>query len=315
MVVSQWRARNARDIGLGISGTDVLNKEAGYSQSAGRRVLDDETKAYIGVTMSRGISDQMIGQMLAIGRFSNRSPLGAKEDFESYLNKSGKSLIQLPEILSSYLNVATEILNRTGNVDAMGVQRSIMTVGKSLGVSGVGLDTAMNGLMKMSTLSDNPFLLSIQQQAYRKLYPKGDPFDMGKRLQNPGANADLMLGIREGLKGVGGDGLYSKMLMTMASGGDYTVGEKLYNGKFKLADLGKTVGKTEEKELERRNYETGKEFVGSLAQIETALGRVKDEVALVTSSMIDIFKANGPAEQANTRAMTKGVHEGMKGVR
>lgn len=309
---SMWAGLSARDIGLGVSGTEVLNKKAAFSVSAGRKLSDDETKAYMGVTMSRGISDQQISQLLNISRYSNRSPLGTKEDFESYINKTGKSLVRLPEILETYLRVSNEILNRTGRVDARGVQQSIMSVGNSYGVSGLQLDRTMSGLTQLSTLSDNPVLLSIQQQAFRKLYPGKGPIDMLKALQNPTEDPKLMEEIRGRMSRFGGGGVYGTLGMTSLLGGDVYTAERLMKSGIKVEPKGEAVTRAKEVELEHKNYEIGKDFAGSIAQMETALGYIKDNTALIVSSMIDIFKEHGVVERANTRAIETGTSNALR---
>lgn len=315
--VAQRIAFGARDVILGMSGTEVLNKMAQYQPSIGRSIGVKENLGLIGLQNSRGFSDQQIQQLLSVSRYSGRSTLGTAADFERYTKERGdKSLIKLPELIEAYLRSANEILNRTGRVDALGVQQSLMSVGKTYGVSGLQLDKTMSGLTQLSTLSENPVLLSIQQQAFRKLYPNKDPFEMVKMLQSPAENPKLMKEILSGVSKFGGGGLYTKLGVTGLLGGDAYTAERLLSKDLNVEARGKSVTSSTEKELENKYYESSANFIGSLEKMTVALGYIKDVLNVPMSQLSDdflsVFAAGGKQEQNLTRAVEIGTDRALK---
>lgn len=317
ITAAQKMAFGARDVTLGMSGTEVLNKMAQYQPSMGRIAGYKESLGLIGLQTSRGFSDQQIQQLLSVSRYSGRSTLGTAADFERYTKERGdKSLVKLPELIETYLRSVNEILNRTGRVDAIGVQQSMMSVGKTYGVSGLQLDKTMSGLTQLSTLSDNPVLLSIQQQAFRKLYPNKDPFEMVKMLQNPAENPKLMKEILSGVSKFGGGGLYTKMGVTGLLGGDAYTAERLLSKDLNIEPRGKATTSSTEKELENKYYESSADFIGSLEKMSVALGFIKDALNVKMSDLSDnflgIFTAGGKQEQNLTRAVEIGTDKALK---
>jgi len=266
--VAQAMAPSYRDKNLGMSGTEFLGKTATFDSMITRYLSDREHKGLAGVQISRGFSDQQLGQLLSIQRYSDRSSLGTIADLETYVKRTDRdSKLKLPELLETYLKISTEILNRTGRVDAMGVQQSITSVGKSYNVSGLQLDKTMTGLTQLSTLSSNPVLLSLQQQAYRKLYPEGDAWDMYKRLKNPAENADLMEAVRKQVTGFGGGGMYTKFGMASLGVDPFTVDRLMEKG-ISVEKRGEQTDSSKE-EAASKYYEDAKNYVGSMQKVET----------------------------------------------
>lgn len=276
VLLAKALAIQSRDKTLGMSGAEILNKVSTFSGPAGRYMTVDETRPIIGSQVARGFTDQQINQLISINRYTGRSVLGTTSDLERYAMSRDKSLAKLPELLDFYLKISSEILNRTGRVDAIGVQQSMTSVGKSYGVSGLQLERTMTGLTQLSTLSDNPVLLSIQQQAFRKLYPGKSPIEMLKALQNPAEDPKLMEEIRGRLSRFGGGGVYGTLGMTSLLGGDVYTAERLMKGGIGVEPRVKEPASSTQKDIENKIYTEAGDYVGSMQSLANKLGSILD---------------------------------------
>jgi len=186
-----------------------------------------------------------------------------------------------------------------------------MSVGKSYNVSGLQLDKTMGGLTQLSTLSDNPVLLSIQQQAFRKLYPNKDPWEMTKMLQNPAEHPELMREILGGVSKFGGGGMYTKMGMASLGVDPYTV-DRLMKGQLTIEPSGKELTNSTQKEVETKYYEASKDFVSGLSRIETFLGKMPEFLSMALGNYFNMI--SDPAERKKQEdsienAITKGLRK------
>lgn len=309
------KAYNLRDMNLGMGGIEIAGKMSSFLPYLSREMNDKELKGLIGAQLSRGFTDQQIQQLLSIQRYSGSTGIGTISTFENYVKETDrKSILKLPEILELYLRTANEILNRTGRVDALGVQQSIMSVGKSYNVSGVPLERTMGGLTQLSSMTENPVLLSIQQQAFRRLYPAGTPVDFLKKIQNPAEDPKFMEEVRSRLSKFGGGGTYTTLGVAGLLGGDIYTAERLMGGALKVSPK-PTELDSNKVDAESKYYETSKEFVSGLQKIETILGKIPEFLSMALGNYFNMI--TDPAErkkheQSIENAITNGLRKTYK---
>lgn len=192
-----------------------------------------------GLERSRGLSGGQTESLLALSRYSGASSSGMASSFENYLTKTGQASVRLPEIMTTYLQVANSILSKTGAVDPIAIGRVIQSIGSSYGVQGLNLDRMSTGFQKMGDFSQNPIMLSLQQVALKKRYPNLSSWDKATKMQHFMEDPELMKLMVEQLQSFGGGGEASKWA-TRNFMGDSLSNEdinKLMKNNFKISNV------------------------------------------------------------------------------
>jgi len=271
--VANMMAPGFRNSALGMSSNEMMAKSGLFTSNAGKWIMGGELSGLMGAQISRGLSDQQMAQLLSIQRYSGTSALGTVSGFENYMKAGNKSLIKLPELLSSYLSIANSILQKTGRVDAISLQQTMMSVGKSYGVQGIGLDRMMNNLTTVSGNSSNSILRAIQMETLRSMNPNMTTWQMQGILENPTKNPEYMKQFINRMSKFGGGGDWTKFALLNMGFGSTSEIEKIVGGNFELA--GRPTDSGGKATQDKYVNEAGK-YVGSLEKVETMLGSIKD---------------------------------------
>ncbi len=309
-------ATGLRDSSLGLSSSEAMDKISSFTPAAGRIVMGDELYGLIGAQLSRSISDQQISQLLSIQRYSGGSSINSIAGFEDYLRKNNQSIVKLPEILTSYLQVANQILQKTGRIDSTSLQQTMMSIGKSYGVEGINLDRLTNNLLNVSGSGvSNPVLRSIQMETLRSLYPNMSTWQMQGILENPTQDPNYMKAFIDRAKNMGGGGDWTKFFLMSSGFGSFSDIEKITKNNFNLT---KRPVDSEEKEAQDRYYyyQQGSKYVGSLQKLGTDIGAIKDHLlqnsSLVFDLILGIFGYGGSFYESQTQSIQKGVDAALK---
>ena len=162
-----------------------------------------EGRELAGAERLTGMTTEQTSQALALSRYSGASATGQISMMENYLNKTGQSLVRLPEIMSTYLSTANGILQKTGSIDPLMLERTIQSIGSSYGAQGINLDRMTSGMQQVGSLSGNKIVQSIQMQVLRELYPQKSTFERYAITQDPLRNLEYVSGVLEKLKKLG----------------------------------------------------------------------------------------------------------------
>jgi hypothetical protein len=215
-----------------------------YSYSGGREFNADDVEGLGTAEQTRNIPRASIQSLISSGRYStNGSSISTIASLEEYLRSTNRAIIQLPEILQTYIGTANEILQRTGKVDALGIQRTIASIGSSYGVEGQNLDRFM-GMSKLGGMaSGDPIMFALQQRVLKRLYPNAGAADKLKIMQSPAAHPEYLQALVEGMKDQWGTGDLAKIRMQTVFDkmginlGMTDIDEKIFSNKFKLKDF------------------------------------------------------------------------------
>lgn len=192
---------------LGVKGKDYLTKYyMPFLYASGGRANDDSITNLGAAGRATNLQPQLLESLLSTGRYSrNGTGVNTISNFEEYLKNTGRHIAQLPEILQTYIGIATGILNRTGSIDSIGLQTTLASIGKSYGVEGVNLDRYAGGMEKMGSMSSNPVIFALQQRVLRKLYPNMSQWDKLGIMEDSLSNFDYIKNMIEEMKSMGGE--------------------------------------------------------------------------------------------------------------
>jgi hypothetical protein len=265
----------------------------------------DLSKQLYSASRSRNLGDGQIEGLLSIQRYSGRSGLGTISVFEDYLKASGRSLIQLPEILQTYISTANSILNRTGGVDPRALEQTLTSIGQSYNVEGVNLDRMTRGIEGMGSISGNPLMLSIQQQVLRGLYPKKSQWEMMSIMENPLQHPEYIQALMKRMTTFGGGADYSKfMMLSMLEpyGMKSTDIEKMFTKGFVPSDIKKSTNKGDQY-IRQAEMQTG-----STTEVVAKLGNVVDLLSNWITVVVKDPSFGLAIESAISRSIDKNKH-------
>ena len=293
---------------FGMNGRDAQSRYDSLQGASGGRFTDrDAQNGLIAIEKSTLVPGQSIDKLLNLGRYSKSSATESISNFDQYL-KSTKdtqtAIIQLPEIIQSYLGIATEILNKNGRVDSEGLQKLITGVEKSYGVEGINIDRFTKGALGMATRSSNSILFGRQLAYFRKLHPNAPFSEALKTIENPQIDMEYAVGFNNDFKNLGGKGELGKILR-----GDFLkqVGlsrvdqDKIEKNTLKLGDLNGSEDATEYKA-------NAKALVSGSAQANVMFQTTLVGIELLMSKLVDLIRINGEKEE---RIMTNAMKNGI----
>lgn len=300
---------------MGIGLSDYFNSTSGFIRARGGN-LSDRSERYLAAGVSRGISDEQLQGLLKTERYGGGYAMQAMSAFETYLKSSGKSLVQLPEILSSYLNIANSILSKTGRVDSLAIQTMMMSVGKSYGVEGTNLDRLTSSIMGVTGKSQNPLLRSMQLETARSLNPNASMWELEGMLQNPEKYPEYQKKLLDRYKNIGGGGDYSKFALE-SMGFAYEDVNRVTSKEFQITKPTKLDGQ-QIANIGGEYIKSAQEVVGG---INSLIPTLKDGVLQIGKfleklpSQIDIWAEHKDSLTQNTRSVKELSEEYKKKTR
>jgi hypothetical protein len=302
-------------LGMGLSSNDFLQAQSGYMRAYGGKIGENPL-ALTGVGVSKGISDEQIQSVLRISRYAGGSGLETVSVFENYLKGSGKSLIQLPEILSSYLKVANSILQNTGRVNKEGIQQIMASVGKSYGLEGMQLERMTSNVTAMAGKSSNPIVTSMQLETLRKLYPNMDTWEMSKIIADPSTDPSgkYLPELMNKFKNVGGKGsIYNKFALE-AIGQSNSANVSKWDVDMmteKVFDMTKKPEKMTKAQLDEYGKEKIKEaqdVTFGIKELESFFKSLAHDIGLGISSLAGVATSSSDTA-TNTDKMAKAIED------
>lgn len=298
--------------GLGIGQKEAIEMMSMFTGSAKRFVGGSEFAGLAGMGVTRGISNEQIAQLLSLQRYSGVSPFGAVSGFENFTGNRG--LLRVPELLDSYLRVANQILQKTGRIDAISLQQTMMSIGKSYGVQGVNLDRMVGNLSTVSGTTTNPILRAMQMETLRSLNPNMSTWEMQGVLENPTANPQYMKAFVNRMSKFGGGGDWTKFALMNMGFGSYSDIEKITSGQFQLAGRPSDSGS---KELQDKYLQSGADMTGTLTKLSSTLGQLYDIMVgggwkAPTNPVLGIYSGAAQYEKALEDATYRGTERALQ---
>lgn len=287
-------AQSKRNSKLGLAGFQVMEKEAALMRSYGG-FLNERVEGLLGAGISRGISDDALNRLMSVSRFSGTSGVGVISNFESFLDRMQRPMLRLPELLDSYLRKSDEILKRGGVLDSERLQQTLVSFSKSYNVESYNLDRMMNAITGAAgPMSKNPILESIKLQTLKELYPNKSMWERFGIMEHSAENPEYIQALITKLKGFGGGGSdQQKFMLANLLGLGYEDVNRLSSNQFNIERFDRAAGKSKETEVSDLSdfYEkSASQFVGSIKQLETTLGEVRDVVAKYTTEALEVGK-------------------------
>lgn len=293
---------------------DILNmtaKEFGetkvtpFSYARGKNLSGAEDASGVinlaAAEIAKGLRQGQVESLLGVERYSGKNAGGTIANFEDYLMKSSKALLQLPEILQSYLGVANGILSRTGVLNAGGLQQFMTSIGGSYKVEGQNLDRMTAGLTATGQMSKNPVMLDMQLRTLRKMYPNKSMWELRGIMEHASENPQYVSNLLEQMKTSGG-------------GGDWAKFQMLSLGNLGWDDINKVSGN--KLNLDKRTEAATPDYTGESAKIVGVTGPVGKqflEIAQMTGrgllNILDVLENKLPAiiSKSTENGMTKAI--------
>lgn len=303
-------AEEYRFKGIGVSPDEALEKAAVFTNALKVNTITDPSliKGLLSLEVGKGLTVQQISQLLNIQRYTNTSTLGTAAAFDSFVrDRDNGSDIRLIEIIDSYLNQANSILHKVGRVDAAGLQQTIMSIGKSYGVSGLSLDRMTGGVLGLAGKSSDSIMTGIQMETLREMYPGMSTWDMYKKIQNPSSDKEYIKRLMNRMNSFSGGGDMAKWLLSGKTGLGGDEIDLMVKNKFELANVPRDSG---DRAASEKFYSEAVDYAGSVDKISTAIGGLGDSLKETISdwvdSLVDLYKVNGVHENSTARGVSKG---------
>lgn len=201
---SLFRARDRFGRGMnfqemGMSTFDAMNFNAMLAKATGGRNIGiEETRGLVGLTRSRAVSPELLGQTLGFQRYSNTgNDTTVVTAFEKalkrlYPDEFRRKLIQLPEMMGVYNSLAQQMLQTTGAVNTQALANFVSGVSEGFGVQGVNLQRLSTGFLRGFSSSHNNYIRKLQFSSLRKAYGNISYQESLERLQDPTASPEYM---------------------------------------------------------------------------------------------------------------------------
>lgn len=226
---------------------EFLRRREQFFRAAGGEFATDDLNL-VGAEISRGISPNQLERLVSQGRYGGtRNPIATISSFENFLKDTGRSMVQLPEIMETYLRRADSILQRTGVINSRGLLQTIQGISQSYGVTGTNLDRFTGAFEQGLGLNQNPAIQALQYQTLRELYPEKGLFDLRKTLEDPLSDPKYIQRMLERVQEFSGGNeeiqkfALSALFKGRLSGEDI---EKIVAGDFQIPDIQKDAKAT-----------------------------------------------------------------------
>lgn len=201
---------------LGLSPIEVLQMRGQMSRSFGGGMDNFVQDEMIGITRSRNISSDQLNRLLSYGRYGKVGDMNAllsTAALENYLKYTGQSLTRLPEVLDTFTNITSNIIQRTGKVDEGRLLETVSGIGQSYGVSGINLNRYTNAFQGAFSRSQNPQLQALQFRVMSELFPTESLWELQTRMSDPLSQSGYMQAMLRRVKSMYGGGEQGKFTM------------------------------------------------------------------------------------------------------
>lgn len=261
----------------GLKSDEMMGRQVSMSRAAGKDIGRDTAVSMMAASAATGVTDQQMQALMAAGRYNSgtNSPLQIVAGMEEFIKSTNRSIIQLPELIDTYLSTSNEILNRTGEVNDDNVRNIVGSIAKSYNVEGVNVQRMTSQLTGMASASQNPAMRAIQMQTIREMNPNMKSLDMLELMQDPTKDPKYMMKLMDTLKKVGGADMAPWVMMNMIPGASVKDVKKYMSGELKIEDL---TPKKSEDLMKTEFDQRAKDFTGNIETVSGKLDEVKNAI-------------------------------------
>lgn len=217
----KYEARNWASDVLGLNMADYLSKVTTLQRAgvAGGNTSLGDINQLLMAERIRGLSNESVSNVLQTTRFANQGGLtgaGVVKAFDTNLQGvyAGRSDAEqriaatLDEHLGTFVNIAEEVLNRTGSVNTENIVRTMTGIHNATGMEGRQLERVQKSLSGIG-ISEDPTSQAFLMRVARQLYPDAGGFtDLMEKIEamphDPKLQAEFYDEIRR-MSGGGGE--------------------------------------------------------------------------------------------------------------
>lgn len=185
---------------LGFTPSEFIMRREQILRAAGGEFQTNDL-GLVSAEISRGLRPNQVERLVSQGRYGGQqNPLLTIASFENFLKDSSRSMVQLPEIMETYLRRADSILQRTGVINTTGLQQTIQGIAQTYNVSGANLDRFSSAFEQGFGQSQNPVIQALQFQTLSQVYPERGLWDYKKIMQDPLSHPRYIRAMLENIK-------------------------------------------------------------------------------------------------------------------
>lgn len=282
-VKEHWKTK------YGLKPDEMMGRQVSMSRAAGRDIGSDTAITMMAASVATGVTDQQMQALMAAGRYNTgtNSPLQVVAGMEEFIKSTNRSIIQLPELIETYLSTSNEIIYRTGEVNDDNVRNIVGSIAKSYNVEGVNVDRMTSQLTGMAQASQNPAMRAIQMQTIREMNPNMKALDMLELMQDPTKDPKYMMKLMDTLKKIGGTEMAPWVMMNMIPGASVKDVKKYMAGELKIEDL---APKRSEEQMKTEFNQRANDLTGN---VEVLSGKLEEVKNAITGGATDVVNAVG----------------------
>lgn len=225
----------ANAVRMGLTPQEALPLYAPYSRSAGRALSAQEFSQMLGAKKALSLDDSDISTLLGVTRFGGRSGGRTLSALQNYVEGRYGDTALLSEYLNTYSQAAQNILNVRGRVNEGSLMGAIRWLGTG-GVEGPQLQRTLSALQGVG--AGGPVNQAIMYQAARRVSPNASTWEMGRMIESPLSNPELIREMMETTRQMTGGGDMQKYLLKQMLGLSYEDIDKLVSAKGDIRKLG-----------------------------------------------------------------------------
>jgi hypothetical protein len=284
---------------LGITPSQFYSGSAQLNRATGGR-LNEAPMGIMAAEIATGVSRSQMTNLLGVERYGGGQVTPILSFFDKYLRSTQQSIALLPEILQTFAQEGTRMMQLTGKVNTEAIASTVAVVGKQFGFTGAPLQTVVGALSQGLQQSSNPVIQALQYSAMSKAMPGASLWQMQLAMENPLAKPEYITGMLDQLKGISGGGeQYARTLYNTFGqfGLSANLADQMSRGTAGTGDFSKAID------------EYRKTGVGGY---EGRAGDLKGVIEQTTASMIGLFEKQGFT--GGTKDMVESLNKAFIGL-
>lgn len=236
----------SRAVKMGMTPQETLPFYVPYSRAAGRGLSSNEFLQMLGAKKSLSLDDSEIAELLSVSRFGSRSGGRTLSALQNYVEGRYGDTALLGEYINAYSQAAQNVLNVRGRVNEGGLMGAIRWLGSS-GMEGPQLQRTLSALQGVG--GGGPINQAIMYQAARRVSPEMSTWEMGRMIESPLSNPELIREMMRTTQQMTGGGDMQKYLLKQMLGLSYEDIDKLVAAK---GDITRMTGLGAERDFTAR---------------------------------------------------------------
>lgn len=307
---------------LGFTPGEALDLYTQVESTLKRDVTGGTLGNIAGAQRALGLDANAMQQLLSTARYdrSTADPSRVLAQFDKYLTESRKSLAILPELVGTFSNTATQILQTRGSVDTQSLAAVISNISRQTGFEGVRMDRLTGAFGQLGRTS-NPVTRALLMRAFRETDPNLSFVDIQERLEG-GLSEESRPGLQRFFEIMrertgGGDALTLALQTALPQLGVKDIRDVIKSGGFSKALQKEQIAGPRDFEIEGEKFvgpieKSSKQISGALELAGDRIVEVLDKIQDKLSEMLNNINNKENVETTETEAekiVGKNTHE------